>query len=74
MWFKVNLAKAPAMSQKIIARPGTTLFHVAAQYLGDATQWTRIASINDIQDPFLTDIATLIIPSLSAAKNRGFGA
>ena len=56
------------VSQKITVRPGTTLFHVAALYLGDATQWSRIASINNIHDPFLTEIMTLIIPSNTMKK------
>lgn len=29
-----------------------TLFHLAAQYLKDATLWYRIADVNNIVDPF----------------------
>jgi hypothetical protein len=42
------------MTQTITAA-GTDMFHLAAQYLGDATQWIRIAQQNDnAPDPFLT--------------------
>jgi hypothetical protein len=40
------------MTQEVLVQPGTTLFQVAATYLGDATQWSRIAQINNLQDPF----------------------
>jgi len=40
------------MIQKVLVQPGTTLFQVAAKYLGDATQWIRIAQINNLRDPF----------------------
>jgi hypothetical protein len=38
--------------QSIFVEPGVTLFQVAASYFGDATQWYRIAQINNIRDPF----------------------
>jgi len=40
------------MIQHVLVQPGTTLFRVAANLLGDATQWIRIAQLNDIDDPF----------------------
>ncbi len=41
---------------------GTNLFAVAAQELGDATQWYRIAMSNDLSDPMLFGLQTLQIP------------
>jgi hypothetical protein len=51
--------------QTILVQPGTTLFQVAAAYFGDATQWSRIASVNNIQDPFFFDApTTLNLPTI----------
>lgn len=41
---------------------GGTLFRVALDELGDATQWNRIAKLNGLTDPWLTGIVTLQIP------------
>jgi hypothetical protein len=40
------------MIDMISVQPGTTLFKLAANFYGDATQWIRIARANGIQDPF----------------------
>jgi hypothetical protein len=45
--------------------PGSTLFHIAAKYLNDATQWSRLAAINGINDPFLNVPEALLIPNAS---------
>ena len=50
---------------------GGNLFLVAAQQLADATQWIRIAQLNDLSDPMLTGIVTLAIPNID--KNAGGG-
>jgi hypothetical protein len=53
------------MIRTILVQPGTTLFQVAAVTFGDATQWTRIAEINDIQDPFSFGApTTLALPNV----------
>lgn len=41
------------------------LFQVAAEYLGDPTQWTRIATLNGLQDPMIDGMAQLRIPDMS---------
>lgn len=41
---------------------GGNLFAIAARQLGDATQWIRIAQLNNITDPVLVGIVTLLIP------------
>jgi hypothetical protein len=48
------------MTQTILVQPGTTLFEVAAKYLGDATQWFRIAQINIIRDPYSFGAPTML--------------
>jgi hypothetical protein len=50
---------------------GGTLFRVAATYLGDATQWIRIARMNDIADPWLQGVVTLLIPDVDRSAGGG---
>jgi hypothetical protein len=59
-----------AIPQQTAQVSGTTLFHIAAQYLQDATQWDRVAlanqtvvTINDFIDPWITSLVTLNIPN-----------
>lgn len=42
---------------------GGNLFRIAAEQLGDATQWLRIAQLNGLSDPILTGLVTLEIPN-----------
>jgi len=42
---------------------GGNLFDIANRFLGDATQWTIIASANGITDPWLNGMTTLVIPT-----------
>ncbi len=41
---------------------GGNLFAIAASELGDATQWIRIAQLNQLSDPMLTGLVTLTLP------------
>ena len=50
---------------------GTNLFALAAQELGDATQWYRIASLNNISDPLIFGLTTLLLPDLDASATGG---
>jgi len=50
---------------------GGNLFAIAAQYLGDATQWIRIAQLNNLSDPVLYGVITLSIPPVNAAAGGG---
>jgi nucleoid-associated protein YgaU len=52
--------------QTVVALPGITLFHIASEYLGDATQWSRIALINEIRDPFVITLMSLSVPTTQA--------
>jgi hypothetical protein len=50
---------------------GGNLYAVAAAELGDATQWIRIAQLNNIQDPFLTGVVTLLLPQTDPNASGG---
>ena len=39
---------------------GGNLFQIAAEQLGDATQWIRIAQLNRLSDPMLSGIVTAV--------------
>ncbi len=45
----------------------TTLFHVAATWLSDATSWDHIASLNGLDDPMIIGTVTLTLPPLGAS-------
>ncbi|MDD2795896.1 hypothetical protein [Acidocella sp.] len=61
------------MSNRIITIAGGNLFAVAAKYLGDATQWIRIAQQNRLNDPILQGVNMLIIPPIDASAGGGVG-
>jgi hypothetical protein len=50
---------------------GGNLFAIAAQQLGDATQWIRIAQLNKLSDPMLSGVTTLLIPPVDAKDTGG---
>lgn len=50
---------------------GGNLYQLAFQYLGDASQWNRIAQANNLIDPVITGIATLKIPSVDPTAGGG---
>jgi hypothetical protein len=52
---------------KNIIVTGGNLFQLASQYLGDGTQWWRIAMLNGLTDPFLSGTVALIIPDVQAS-------
>ena len=60
-----------AVRGPVITVAGGTLFALAAQYLGDATQWNRIAAQNGLVDPWLSGVATLKIPPVNPALGNG---
>ena len=53
---------------------GGNLFRIAADTLGDATQWNRIARLNGLDDPVLTGLQTLQLPDPDPGAGGGFGA
>jgi hypothetical protein len=50
---------------------GGNLFQIAATELGDATQWIRIAQLNNISDPTLIGIVALTIPDIDQDAGGG---
>lgn len=50
---------------------GGNLFQLASQYLGDATQWIRIAQLNGLSDPMLPGLATVLVPDVDAGAGGG---
>lgn len=56
---------------RLIRVAGGNLFAIAAQELGDATQWNRIAQINKLVDPWLVGSFALQIPPTN--PNAGGG-
>jgi hypothetical protein len=60
-----------ARSMRRIVVSGENLFRIAATQLADATQWIRIAQLNDITDPMLVGLTSLLIPDTD--RNAGGG-
>jgi hypothetical protein len=58
---------AQTLPAKVVRVSGTTLFHVAARELGDATLWERIADLNGLTDPWITRLVELKIPPRASA-------
>jgi nucleoid-associated protein YgaU len=50
---------------------GGNLFQIAAQYLGDATAWNRIAALNGLWDFVLAGPITLKIPAPDGTASNG---
>ena len=50
---------------------GGNLFRIAAEQLADATQWIRIAELNNVSDPMLTGVTTLLIPNANGSAGGG---
>jgi nucleoid-associated protein YgaU len=59
---------------QIIQVAGGNLFRLALTYLGDATQWVRIAQLNKISDPMLVGVQTLSIPDPNPGAGGGVAA
>lgn len=56
---------------KTVNIAGGNLYALALQYLGDATQWNRIAQQNGLIDPMITGQMTLQIPSVDLNAGGG---
>ena len=50
---------------------GGNLFQLAAQYLGSAEQWYRLAQVNGLTDPMITGTVTLTIPPTNSTGSNG---
>ncbi len=58
------------MTQTITVVSGN-LWQIAAQYMGDAQQGSRIAALNGLSDPMITGPVTLVIPAPDATQSGG---
>ncbi len=56
---------------RTITVAGGTLFRVAVDELGDATQWVRIAALNGLKDPMLSGVVTLRLPPVDPKAGGG---
>ena len=54
---------------RVVTVSATTLFHMAAQYLGDPAQWDRIAALNAISDPWIQGLTALKLPSIQGTAH-----
>ena len=59
---------------KTLTIAGSNLFSIAAKQLGDATQWIRIAQLNELTDPMLSGVNTLQIPDVDPNAGGGVAA
>ena len=50
---------------------GGDLFRIAAETLGDATQWVRIAQLNGLTDPQLAGLVVLALPDPDPSAGGG---
>lgn len=50
---------------------GGDLFRLALAHLGDATQWSRIAALNGLDDPILDGLMTLSLPPVDKRAGGG---
>lgn len=55
---------------RTITVAGGNLFRIAAEELGDATQWIRIARLNGLSDPMLKGVVTLRLPARESGAVR----
>ncbi len=58
----------------VITVAGGNLYQIAAQYLGDATQWIRIAQANGLTDPMLSGVVVLNMPDPDPNAGGGIAA
>jgi hypothetical protein len=56
---------------KTVVAAGGDMYHLALQYLGDATQWNRIAQANNLLDPVIQGVVTLNMPSVNPQATGG---
>jgi hypothetical protein len=64
-------SRNPPDKVRTINIAGGNLFEIAAQYLGDATHWNRIARLNGLWDFQVTGITTLKIPPVDRSAGNG---
>lgn len=56
---------------RVVTVAGGNLFRIAAEELGDATQWVRIAALNGLRDPMLSGVVVLRLPMVDRSAGGG---
>jgi hypothetical protein len=59
---------------RTITVAGGNLFRIAAEQLGGATQWIRIAQFNGLRDPMLSGVVVLKLPQVDPTAGGGIAA
>ena len=70
----IPVPQAPTTPRRVVQQvtvSGGSLYSLAAQYLGDATQWNRIARLNGLWDPMLVGTVNLWLPPVDANAGNG---
>lgn len=62
---------ASIVTAKTVTVAGGNLFALAAKYLGDATQWDRIAALNGLTDFLLIGVNSVKIPPFNKSGGTG---
>jgi hypothetical protein len=70
MQANINLINS-VPNAKLITVIGGNLFQIASQYYGDASQWPLIAQANQLTDPMLVGINSLLVPPLNNQDTGG---
>jgi hypothetical protein len=70
MQSNINIINSPPNALSITVS-NTTLFYLAMLYYGDATQWPVIARANNLTDPMITTLTTLLIPNWNQQDTGG---
>jgi len=65
---------AISTSGKSVTSAGGNLFDIASKEYGDPTAWTTIARANNLTDPALTGVQTIIIPPTPDGSGGVYGA
>lgn len=60
------------MTKTITVGPSDiSLWHVAARYLGDATQANRIMRLNNLSDTWITSLQDIVLPPVDSSQTGG---
>ncbi|MCH4091563.1 LysM peptidoglycan-binding domain-containing protein [Acetobacter sp.] len=54
-----------------VSASDVSLWHIAAKYLGDATQANRIMALNNLNDTWILSMTTLTLPSYDLSQGGG---
>lgn len=68
-----NSYMAGAVPARLVRVSNTTLFQLAADYLGDPMLWTRIAKLNGLTDPWIGEMREITIPTALPSKTPPSG-